>query len=120
MAKTVFANNVTINVGDRNFGPLNIQNNVSGFTLTASRAGWPDIGGDLFRLVIDISMDGGNTWELGWLGFSTVGGTLLDRQGNVVAETTVSRQFPAGTNRRARMTVTAFAQFTTTLSLDLT
>jgi hypothetical protein len=117
--KTDLVKNVTWDAGVRNFGPFNLPDGSNGFTLELSRDNWPAIGSDVVKIKMDLSMDGGSTWIDTWVGFSTTGGDLLDRQGAIIPTSNISRQLPPGTGRKIRVEVTTFATISTTLSISL-
>lgn len=108
----------TYAAGHYDVGPLNIQNNISVLNVRATRVNWPDTGSEIAKIVIDLSMDNGQTWILGWFGMGVRGGVQLDRNGNPVLASVIRRDLPAGTNREIRMSIDIFAQLTTEIIVD--
>lgn len=88
--------------------------------LTLIRDSWPDTGGDVVSVLIDLSLDGGTTWIQGFFGFTAAGGNLVDRLGNPLAASFGGRDLPepANANRRVRGTVTLFTPLRTAVTVE--
>ncbi len=93
---------------------------LSSVRLTLTRESWPDTGGDVISMLIDLSLDGGATWTPGFLGFTAPGGVLFDRLGNVRATSSAFRDLPepANANRRVRGTVTLLSPLRTAVTIE--
>jgi hypothetical protein len=100
--------------------PLNAQRLERFSRLTIHRLNWPDTGADVIRVTQWYSPDNGQTWqEFG--GFTARGGTLLNRDGSVMAfHSMVTSAFPGAENdqRRIRVTVEALAPLRTKIDAE--
>jgi hypothetical protein len=85
--------NVNLPLGTRDFGPVNIPDDLSVCTLAFDRSQWTNASAKL-KTELSISVDGGPFTF--WLGMTSEGGSGLG------AETSMTRQLPAGTNRRVQ------------------
>jgi hypothetical protein len=74
---------------------------------------------EIFKLNIDLSTDNGQTWTTNWVGFAAAGGVILDRQGNPLLESSVSRDLPPGNGRRLRGVLTIGVTLTTSIAVTV-
>jgi hypothetical protein len=77
-------------------------------TLTLARLGWPDIGGDVLRASVELSLDGGQTWTP-WVGFTTGGGDI----GMPASSVTIDVPEPTNPQRMLRGQVETLVGLTT-------
>ncbi len=85
-----------------------------------SRESWPDTGGDVVSAMVDLSLDGGVTWQSDYFGFTAAGGTLIGRSGApiLISWTQMPIPEPANANRRARARVTLTAPLRTAITIE--
>jgi len=83
---------VNLRLGQRDFGPLNLTNDLTSCTLAFDRSQWTDSTAKL-STQLEISVDGG-PFEF-WLGMTSEGGP----EG---LETSMTRRLPSGTNRKVQ------------------
>lgn len=94
-----------------------IPDSVTKLTALAQRNAWPDTGGDVIKVSLDFSYDGGATWpEQGW-GFTAPGG-VLTYKGQTLTASSIEPPIKPGTNRRVRGTVILFAALDTSIVID--
>lgn len=81
---------------------------VTGIILRMDRDALPDVPTELVRCEIQLSLDGGATWPLGWH-FGVTGGVARDKQGNVVTTSSMRVRLPGVGNpaRRIRASLDA-------------
>lgn len=101
--------NVNLALGQRNFGPINIPNDVMVCTLSFDRNQWIDKTATLTTQLF-ISVDGG-PFEF-WIGMASEGGS------DAGAVTGMTRRLPAGLNRKVQGNyVVSGARFRSTVSV---
>jgi hypothetical protein len=81
--------------------------------VSASRQSWTSIGSDVVKVEIDISFDGGTTWQL-LIGFTASGGTVLDPNSVQATQSSASIGIPQPDN--PNRVIRALMQTFTTLS----
>lgn len=100
---------ISINVGSRNFGPVNVPDGLTTVTLRLARrtTAAPTLWAPGVTVQLDswCSLDGGVTW-LQWLGFGAPGGIHVKGDGNEAVESTVTSKLPAGIGRQMKLTAT--------------
>jgi hypothetical protein len=98
----------------------NLSKGQTSASASATRQNWPDIGEDVLSLILNISFDSGNTWQL-LLGFTAAGGNLIDMDGKAVTTSTASTILPQpdNPNRQLSGTVTIFATLTSTVTVTV-
>lgn len=108
---TVFPHG-TMTVGSHQIGPISVPQSVSAFTLALARAEW--VAGVTLSMNVDLSLDGGATWNEPAesvvpfpLGLTAEGGVALDKNGIPYVATTLSAQVPnpGSATRQVRATV---------------
>lgn len=119
MAVTTFPNR-RYNQGTDSIGPVAIQLGASRLQVRATRDAWPSTGGEVFSVLMQISLDGGNTWQ-DWGGFGAFGGDIRHRDGSIAPESTFSIQLPDTQNpqRQLRGTVTVNRALNTAITVDV-
>lgn len=87
--------NVNLALGQRNFGPIAIPDDVTVCSLAIDRSQWTNPAA-MLAATLEISLDGGNTWQA-WLGLTSVGSN-----DPTMTITGMRRNLPAGAGRQIR------------------
>lgn len=118
-ATTTFPNR-RYNQGTDTIGPIQIPVGATSLQVKATRDAWTDIGGEIFTVLMRISLDGGNTW-IDWGGFGAAGGDLIRRDGSIAPESTFSIQLPDTQNplRQLRGIVTVNRALNTAITVNI-
>ena len=127
MSSTTVLPHGTYAVGTQLLGPAAVATGLTQASLALDRGEW--LAGGTLALTIDLSLDGGVTWNSPHpdvdpypVGLTAEGGVALDKHGVAYTQTilTVPLPQPASTTRRIRATVTiAGGPLTTTGTLTL-
>lgn len=72
--------------GSYSFGPFDINQSISQVNLQVVRDTWLDTGGNVFKAIAEISLDGGSSWQF-WFSFSTCGGETINPHTGLVDNT---------------------------------
>ena len=102
-------------------GNIKLKATDSSATGTCTRNNWATVTGDIASLTINISFDGGTTWQL-LVGFTTAGGNPIDpATGLPAAASSVTASIPqvGNPNRILKGTLQVFSQLTTTVSYSV-
>lgn len=123
---TTLLNKVTLQPGQRAFGPVAVPDALSSATLTVDRTQWTDPT-VVLAVTLDLSIDGGVTWASMTpseatdpfpIAFESEGGAVLDKNGNPSLVTSMTADFPPVSNRQLRGTITLTGgPLTTTVGL---
>lgn len=114
----VNANSRNYSPATRTYGPAALDAAWTRAQISLSRESWPDTGGNVVDATLEISFNGGQTWEL-LTSFSAAGGDALDRFGNVIPTSYVRVTLPnTGTGRSVRGTVTNTATIRTAILIE--
>lgn len=128
MASEILIPTVTLPAGTRAFGPAALVQNVSSVEMVLDRSTWTDSALTI-TLSLDLSLDGGVTWASTSPGIATnpfpvaceaVGGTLLDKNGQVSTQTILrvaNIPQPGSATRQIRGTLSNSRAFTTSGTL---
>jgi hypothetical protein len=88
----------------------------------SERVGDEPIDRDVIEVSIDLSLDNGVTWDVGFIGFRTSGGSPKDRDGVDTIESGVIRKLPPSRgdnpNRILRVSVENFVRLSSTVSIS--
>lgn len=108
------------NQGTDTIGPVSIPVGATALKVRATRDAWPDIGGEVFSVLMQISFDGGNTW-MDWGGFGAYGGDVHGRDGSIVPESYCNVGLPDSQNpqRQLRGTVTVNRALNTAITVEI-
>lgn len=100
---------------------LPLADSVSDITVRALRDSWPDTGGDVVEVVVELSMDDGATFAF-HAGFKTSGGVIRNRLGQVVTHSSMHVAFPSRGNfpRKIRVREVNPVAISTTLEVEVT
>jgi hypothetical protein len=102
-------------------GNINLKAADSSVTGSCTRNNWATVTGDIASLTVDISLDGGTTWQL-LVGFTAAGGDPIDPATGLPATTSsVTTSLPqvGNTKRVLKGTLQVFSQLTTTVSYSV-
>jgi hypothetical protein len=109
--------NVNLQLGTRNFGPVNVPDDLSICTIAFDRSNWTNVNArvnvELYFTVngIPTPLDPNGT-HLPWFSFTATGGSTM------IPESKVTRALPAGINRQAEVVyVVSGARFRTTVTI---
>lgn len=108
------------NQGTDTIGPVTVPVGTSIVTVRATRDAWPDIGGEVVRLIVQLSFDGGNTW-MDWGGFGAEGGDVIRRDGSIAPESSQSLHLPDEQNplRQLRGLITVNRALSTAITVEI-
>lgn len=112
-----------LTTGERTFGPIAVSPSIKGVHIRLLRVNWPDVGGDVIRFSMDVSLDNSQTWINNWAGFTSRGGQIPDitRFGDLPNCTSARIKFPiTGDNkRRLRFNLTIIESLTTEVAFEV-
>jgi hypothetical protein len=100
---------------------VNLKRGQTTATATATRQNWPDIGSDVISMTVNISFDGGNTWQL-LVGFTARGGDLINpATGMAVTESAVTTSLPQpnNPNRVISSVITTYVTLNSTVAVTV-
>lgn len=124
MPRLVLVERALARLGAIRGGVVRVPQGLSFGTFRIPRNGWqarPGHGKDaeVIECSIELSYDGGNTWEF-FVGFGAPGGDLFDRRGDLLVESSVQLSLPQPEhpNRLVRATVSCKERLDIRLDLD--
>ncbi len=100
-------------VGRTDTPTISIPDDAKEFKAAVSRDAWLDIGRDVVEVRVELSLDGGQSWQFSH-GFTAQGGTLTDRP-----ESSITFPLPEGKERLARVSVERKATLLTALKVSV-
>lgn len=100
-------------------GTYNIPDDVYEVGIEFTRNNWVSTGTNfIFEAFLEISTDGGQSWPY-LIEVNAIGGTQLDKFGNVITRDYSTQGIPAGTNRKARVRYNINQPLRTTIKITL-
>lgn len=123
MALVTVLNERNYGPGTASFGPTAINDGLTTLEIAVARctSATPTIFSSAtaeLTIVIETSVDGGATWQP-WVTASVTGGIATDKNGNEVPTARVWGQFPTGTNRQMRGSVSLTERQRTSATIEV-
>lgn len=85
----------------------------------SNRDQWPDIGNEkaVANFLLDLSVDGGNTWDMGYVGMAWRGGVYHKRNGDLVTDSYFKRAMPNVKSRKVRLRIISETDLTSVVTV---